>query len=57
MKLSQKEKDKYYDITNMWNLKYDPNELICGREIDIANKFMFTKGERGWGRSKLGVWD
>ena len=57
MKLSQKEKDKYHDITNMWNLKYDPNELICGREIDIANKFMFTKGERGWGRSKLGVWD
>ena len=57
MKLSQKEKDKYHDITNMWNLKYDPNELICETEIGIANKFMVTKGERGWGRSNLGVWD
>ena len=23
-----------YDITYMWNLKYDTNELICEREID-----------------------
>ena len=27
--VSQKEKDKYhYDITYMWNLKYDTNELL-----------------------------
>ena len=41
----------------MWNLKYDPDELIYETETDIANKFMVTKGERGWGRNKLGVWD
>ena len=23
----------------------------------IENKLMVTKGERGWGRDKLGVWD
>ena len=22
-----------------------------------GDKFMVTKGERGWGRDKLGVWD
>ena len=26
--VSQTEKDKYHDITYMWNLKYDTNELI-----------------------------
>ena len=26
--VSQKENDKYHDITYMWNLKYDPNEHI-----------------------------
>ena len=24
--VSQKEKDRYHDITNKWNLKYDTNE-------------------------------
>ena len=32
--ISQKEKDKYCDITYMWNLKYDPNELIYETETD-----------------------
>jgi len=27
MKVSQKEKDKYHDITHMWNLKYDTMNL------------------------------
>ena len=42
----------------MWNLKYDTNELIYKTErlADIENKFMVTKGERGWGRDKLGLW-
>ena len=31
--VSQKEKDKY-DITYMWNLKYDKNELIYETETD-----------------------
>ena len=41
----------------MWNLKYGTNELIYKTEIDsaIENKLMVTKGERGWGRDKLGV--
>ena len=32
---SPKEKDKYHidDITQMWNLKYDTNELIYETEI------------------------
>ena len=34
-KVSQTEKDKIpYDITYMWNLKYDINELIYKTEID-----------------------
>ena len=31
-KQSQKEKDKYHDITYMWNLKYDTNEPIYETE-------------------------
>ena len=27
------------------------------RLTDIENKPMATKGERGWGRDKLGVWN
>ena len=30
----QTEKDKYHDITYMWNLKNDTNELIYKTEID-----------------------
>ena len=32
--VSQTEKDKYHDITYMWNLKYDINKLIYKTEID-----------------------
>ena len=32
--VSQKEKDKYHDITYMWNLKYDTNEHIYETETD-----------------------
>ena len=31
---SQKEKDKYHEITYMWNLKYDTHELIYKLETD-----------------------
>ena len=43
----------------MWNLKYDTNERICETEAgtDTENKLMVTKGDRGWKRDKLGVWD
>ena len=30
--VSQKEKDKYQDITYMWNLKYNTNKLIYKTE-------------------------
>ena len=49
-----------YDLTCMWNLKYDTNELIYktkNRLADIENKLTVTKGENRGGRDKLGVWD
>ena len=57
--VSQKEKDKHHVITYMWNLKYDTNDLIYKTEkrlIDTENKLKVTKGERGYGGDKLGVW-
>ena len=30
----QKEKGKYNDATYMWNLKYNPNQLIYKTKID-----------------------
>ena len=32
--VSWADKDKYHDITYMWNLKYDTNELIYETKID-----------------------
>ena len=31
---SERESQKTYDITDMWNLKYDTNELTYGTETD-----------------------
>ena len=31
---SQSEKQIWYDIIYIWNLKYDTNELIYGRETE-----------------------
>ena len=47
-----------YDITYMWKLKNNTNELFTNRNglTDIENKFMVTK-EDCVGRYKLGVWD
>ena len=41
-----------YDLTYMWNLKYDTNELIYktkNRLADIENKLTVTKGEKRGG--------
>ena len=48
-----------YDITYMWNLKYDTNVLIYKTETDsdIENRLVVAKGKRKWGRDGLGVWD
>ena len=56
--VSQKEKDKHHDITYMWNLKYDTNELIykIERLTDTENRLVFM-GTGGMGREGLGVWD
>ena len=56
---SETERQIPHDITYIWNLKYDTNELIYETETDsqTENKLMVMKGERGWGRDKLGVWD
>ena len=52
--VSQTEKQKSY-ITCMWNLKKnDTNELIYKAEIDIENKLMVNKREKGV-RDKSGV--
>ena len=59
--VSQKKKRQIpYNITYMWNLKYDTNELIYEKETDAQTQktnLMVTKGLRVWGREKLGVWD
>ena len=55
--VSQTEKDKYYDVTCMWNLKNDTNELIYKSEIDSqTQKTWLPKGQDG-GVNKLGGWD
>ena len=41
----------------MWNLKYDTNEHIHKTETDIEKRLLVAKGEGGWGRDGLGVWD
>ena len=48
-------KDKYHDITYMWNLKNDTNDLIYKIETVtiVENKLMVSKGE--W--DKLGYWN
>ena len=52
--ISQKEKDKYHDITYMWNLKYDTNELIYEIDSQIYREQTCGCQGEGWG---LGVWD
>ena len=57
--VSQTGKDKYHDITYMWNLKNDTNELIYRIETDSQTQktnLRLPKGKDG-GREKLGSWD
>ena len=48
-----------YDITYMWNLKYDKNELIYNTETDSQTQKtnLWPPKGKGMGRDKLGVWD
>ena len=49
---ADRERQIPYDITYMWNLKYNTNEHIYETETDYL---WFLSG--GWGREVLGVWD
>ena len=53
MKKVRKQRQVPYDITCMWNPKYDINELICETETDsqIQRSHDHQWGERG-GRGK-----
>ena len=46
---SERERQILYNITYMWNLKYDTNEHIYETETDIGNRLVVAKGEGGWG--------
>ena len=55
---SNRERQISHDITYMWNLKTDTNELIYKTETDsdFKYKLWLPKG-KGGGRDKLGGWD
>ena len=61
-KWSKSERDRqiWYDIIYMWNLKYDANEPIQKTETDSQTSKMnlrLPKGKHGGGRDKLGDWN
>ena len=49
--VSQTEKDKYHDITNMWNLKKNTKELIHKTETDskISKPNLWLPKGKHWG--------
>ena len=55
--VSQTEKDKYHDITDIWNLIYGTNEPLCRKE---TNSWTWRTGlwsPTGRGRDGLGLVD
>ena len=54
--ISQKEKDKYYILSHIWNLKYEMSEHNK-TETGIENKLVVTSGDREVGRGKRGTGD
>ena len=54
---SDRERQISYDATYMWTLKHDTNELVYKTETDTENKHAVTKGENGWERDELKIWD
>ena len=52
---SERERQILYDITYMWNLKYDTNELIYETHRHRKQTYGYQRGKGG--RGKLGVWD
>ena len=43
----------------MWNVKCGTNKFIyeANRSTDMKNKLMVIKGEKEWGRNKIGFED
>ena len=56
---SERERQIPYDITYIWNLKYDINELIYETETDSQTSKTNLRYQRGnvGGSDKLGDWD
>ena len=42
--LSERERQISCDITYMWNLKYDTNELTCETDSQTENRLVVAKG-------------
>ena len=57
--VSQKEKDKYHMISLISGIQnmIQMNLFTKQKQLTDVEKLMITKGEKGWGRDKLGVWD
>ena len=56
---SGKKRQKPYDITYMWNLKYDTNELLWNGNwlTDVENTLVVANGVGGLRKDELRVWD
>ena len=55
---SERERQTPYNITYMWNLKYDGSELIYKGETDSHREQARGCQGEGWkGKEGLGVWD
>ena len=55
---SEGEKPKPYDITYLWNLKYDTKESIYETEAEsqTENRLVVAKGVGGGGKDEMGGW-
>ena len=54
---SKRERQIPYDITYMWNLKYDTNELICKQKETHRHRGQTCyQGGGKWWREDLGLW-
>ena len=55
---AERERQIPYDITYVWNLKYDTNELIYETKTTSKHRKQTYSYQRGKGAGdKLGVWD
>ena len=46
-----------FDITYIWNLKYNANEYMQKIFTDIENKLVFPKRKRKIRKGMLEIWD